>query len=196
MTKAVCVACQHAIDASARVCPYCGADPTSGQKPVDTQAILQEVFRPRTITTSESVLEYARQRQGIVIAVAIAVVFLILTGLHQFVTARNESSVSGAPAVPLTEITDLSNQPDETKPVPMPDLDFQYDGKPQVMRTFIVEPGAVTPPEVVAAQQAAQQAAQPGVQPPARPGQPAPQPQARPQTSAVAAPAPPPSATQ
>jgi hypothetical protein len=185
MNKVVCVACQHAIDASARVCPYCGADPTTGQKPVDTQAILQEVFRPRTVTTSESVLEYARQRQGIVIAIGIAVVFLILTGLHQFVTARNESSVSGAPAVPLTEITDLSNQPDDTKPAPMPELDFQYDGKPQAMRTFIVEPGAVTPPEVIAEQQARQQA---------RPGQPAAQPQPAPQTSA--APARPPAATQ
>ncbi len=183
MTKGVCVACQHAIDASARVCPYCGADPSTGQKPVDTQAIMQEVFKPRTITTSESVLEYARQRQGIVIAVTIAVLFLILTGLHQFVTARNESSVSGAPAVPLTEITDLSNQPDETKPMPMPDLDFQYDGKPQSMRTFIVEPGAVTPPEVQAAQMAAQQAAQPTPQAgPAPAGQqpPQPQPQASP----------------
>ena len=185
MNKGVCVACQHAIDAAARVCPYCGADPSTGQKPVDTQAIMQEVFKPRTITTSESVLEYARQRQGIVIAVTIAVLFLLLTGLHQFVTARNESSVSGAPAVPLTEITDLSNRPDETKPVPMPDLDFQYDGKPEAMRTFIVEPGAVTPLEVQAAQVAAQQAAQSQTQP----GQPAPQTQARPQAPLAPAPA-------
>ena len=144
---------------------------------------MQEVFKPRTITTSESVLEYARQRQGIVIAVTIAVLFLLLTGLHQFVTARNESSVSGAPAVPLTEITDLSNRPDETKPVPMPDLDFQYDGKPEAMRTFIVEPGAVTPPEVQAAQAAAQQAAQPQ----ATPGQPPAPPQTRPQLPAAPA---------
>jgi hypothetical protein len=183
MTKVVCVACQHAIDAAARVCPYCGADPSTGQKPVDTDAIMQEVFKPRTITTSESVLEYARQRQGIVIAVTIAVLFLLLTGLHQFVTARNESSVSGAPAVPLTEITDLSNRPDETKPVPMPDLDFQYDGKPEAMRTFIVEPGAVIPPEVQAAQAAAQAAAQPQPQP----VPPASQQQNRPQVPAAPA---------
>ena len=148
--------------------------------------MLQEVFRPREITTSESVLEYARQRQGLVIAIGIAVVFLILTGLHQFVTARNQSAVSTAPAVPLTEITDLSNQPDETKPMPMPDLDFAYDGKPQAMRTFIVEPGAVTPPEVAAAQQAAQAAQtttapatttvaqQPAPRPPAAPAPPPP----------------------
>ena len=163
---------------------------------------MQEVFKPRRVTTSESVLEYARQRQGIVIAVTIAVLFLILTGLHQFVTARNESSVSGAPAVPLTEVTDLSNRPDETKPIPMPDMDFQYDGKPQAMRTFIVEPGAVTPPEVQAEEMAAKQAAQPqpgpaqagqtGVQPPAR----VPMPVTPPPAAPAPAPAPAPAATQ
>jgi hypothetical protein len=145
VSKAVCVACRHKIDAAAKLCPYCGADPATGQK-VDTQAVLQEMFRPRELTTSESVLEYARQRQGVVIAVSIAVVFLVLAALHQFVTARNESAVSTAPAVPLTEVADLSNQPVENAAAPMPDLKFQYDGQPKTMRTFIVEPGAVAPP--------------------------------------------------
>jgi hypothetical protein len=36
----------------------------------------------------------------------------------------------------------------------MPNLDFQYEGTPQTMRTYIVERGATTPPEVLAAQQA------------------------------------------
>ena len=31
-----CVACKHSIDDQARLCPYCGADPTTGEK-VDTQ---------------------------------------------------------------------------------------------------------------------------------------------------------------
>ena len=43
-------------------------------------------------------------------------VFLVLAGLHQFVTARNASAVTDAPAVPLTEITDLANQSDESAP--------------------------------------------------------------------------------
>src|SRR5688572_32140787 len=47
-----------------RSCPYCGANPATGER-VDTQAILQEVFSPREMSTSESVLEYARQRQGV-----------------------------------------------------------------------------------------------------------------------------------
>jgi hypothetical protein len=120
--------------------------------------MLQEVFRPKEMTTSESVIEYARQRQGVVIGVSLLVGFLILAGLHQFVTMRNARNVTNATAVPLTELTDLQNQADETKPVTMPQLDFQYDGRPQVMRTYIAERGAATPPEVIAAQQAAAQA--------------------------------------
>ncbi len=154
MNKAVCVACRRKIDAAAKICPYCGADPVTGQK-VDTQAMLEEVFHPRQLSTSESILEYARQRQGIVIALSVAAGFLVLAALHQFVKMRNESAVSASAAVPLTEVADLSNQPDEAKPISMPELQFQYDGRAQKMRTFILEPGAVTPPEVVAAQQAA-----------------------------------------
>jgi hypothetical protein len=117
--------------------------------------MLQEVFRPKEMTTSESVIEYARHRQGIVLVVSLLVAFLLLAGLHQFVNMRNAQNVTNATAVPLTELADLQNQADETKPMPMPALDFQYEGRPQVMRTFIVERGAATPPEVVAAQQAA-----------------------------------------
>jgi len=159
MSKVTCAACRHEIDASARVCPYCGADPSTGQKVVDSSALLQEMFKPRQVSAGESVLEYARNRQGVVIAISAAVLFLLLAGLHQYVTMRNDREVSAAPAVPLTEVTDVSQQPDETKPVPMPEMQFQYEGRPQAMRSFIVESGAVTPPEVVAEQQAAAQAA-------------------------------------
>jgi hypothetical protein len=145
MSKGVCTACRRTIDEAARLCPYCGADPATGERAVDTQALLQEVFRPREITTTESVLDYARHRQGLVLAVTLGIAFLILAGLHQFVTMRNASAVSSSNAVPLTEITDLANQPDETKPAAMPDLKFQYDGRPQAMRTYIVEQGAVAP---------------------------------------------------
>jgi hypothetical protein len=192
MSNAVCAACKHPIDAAAKVCPYCGANPETGEKIIDTQAVLQEVFKPRHVTTSESILEFARQRQGIVIAIGVIVAFLIFTFLHQFVTARN-ARTSNSPAVALTDIADLSNQPEENKQQPLPDLQFQTDGRPQVMQTFIVEQGAVTPPEVIAEQQAAaqqQQQQQPQQQqsqqrpatPPAQPQQqpvPAPQQQSQ-----------------
>jgi hypothetical protein len=140
-----CANCGRAIDAAARVCPYCGAVPATGEKTVDTQAILQEVFHPREISTSESVLEFARQRQGIVIAASLLVGFLVLAGLHQFVTVRNARAVTDSPAVPLTEITDMANQQKAATPTPMPELDFPYEGRPQALRTFIVERGAVAP---------------------------------------------------
>jgi hypothetical protein len=144
VSSGVCAACNRSIDAAAKLCPYCGADPATGER-IDTQAILQEVFQGRTLSTSESVLEYARQRQGIVVAVSILVALLLLTGIHQFVTMRNATAVTSAPAVPLTEVTDIAKVRDETAPVPMPELDFPYEGRPQTMRTFIVERGAIAP---------------------------------------------------
>ncbi len=148
MSKAVCVACRHAIDEAARLCPYCGADPRTGNK-IDTHAILQEVFQPRRVSTTEGVLEFARQRQGVVIALGVLVTLLALGGLHQFASRRNQTAVSDAAAVPLTDVADLNAESEETRPLPMPELEFQYDGHPQTMRTFIVEPGAVPPPEAV-----------------------------------------------
>jgi len=141
-----CAACNRAIDASAKLCPYCGANPSTGER-LDTQALLQEVFRPREMSTSDSVIEYARQRQGVFTAVTVFVGFLILAGIHQFVTNRNANVVNDQPAVPLTEITDVTKK-SELTPVPMPKLDFQYDGKPQQMRVYVVERGAIPPPAV------------------------------------------------
>ena len=46
----------------------------------------------------------------------------------------------------MTEVTDVSDQGDENKPLPMPAMQFQYDGRPKAMRTYIVEPGAAPPP--------------------------------------------------
>jgi hypothetical protein len=152
-STAVCVACHHAIDEAAKICPYCGHDPRTGEKVVDTQALLQEVFQPRQLSAAEGVMQFARQRQGVVITFAVILVLVLLSGFHQLVLRRNRTVVSEA--VPLTDVADLSNQPDETRALPMPNLQFQYDGNPQTMRSFIVEPGAVTP------------AASPAVPPPA-----------------------------
>ena len=129
---------------------------------------MQEVFHPKELTTSESVLEFARQRQGIVVVVSIIVAFLVLAGLHQFVTMRNASVETDAPAVPLTEITDIANQKSEVAPVPLPELDFPYDGTPRAMRTYIVERGAVAPTAATPAGPPAQQQPQAAQRPPAR----------------------------
>lgn len=153
--RIACASCHRDIDAVARLCPYCGADPRTGEKPVDTQAMLEQMFRPRQTSASENVVEFARQRQGVVIALAVGVVMLLLAGLHEYVTRRNARDVSAAAAIPLTDVADLNNVPDDNRPLPLPSLEYQFDGHPQTMRTFIVEPGAITPPEVVAKQQPA-----------------------------------------
>ena len=74
---------------------------------------------------------------------SLILVLVVLTGFHQLVLRRNRTVVSEA--VPLTDVADLSNQPDETRALPMPNLDYQYDGNPKTMRSFIIEPGAVAP---------------------------------------------------
>lgn len=175
-TQGACAACNRTIDVAAKLCPFCGADPATGER-LDTQALVQEVFRPREMSTSDNVMEYARQRQGVFIAISLFVAFLIFTGVHQFISTRNANVATDLPAVPLTELTDVTKKSDETTPVPMPKLDFQYSGTPRRMRTYVVERGAVTPPEVIAAQQAP---ANPAV--PVRPVPAPPQPQAKPTT--------------
>ncbi|HXH41125.1 MAG TPA: zinc ribbon domain-containing protein [Thermoanaerobaculia bacterium] len=164
--RIACASCHHDIDAVARLCPYCGADPRTGKKPVDTQAMLETMFHPRQTSPTTSVVEFARQRQGVVIALGILLGLLLLAGLHEYVTRRNARLVSAAAAIPLTEVTDLSDQQDENRPLPLPTLEYQFDGHPHMMRTFVVESGAVTPPEVLAAQQTAT------VGPPAKAAQP------------------------
>jgi hypothetical protein len=186
-----CAACSRNIDAAAKTCPYCGANPVTGER-VDTDALLQEMFKPKEMTKSASVLEYARQRQGLVVFGGLVFAFLLVALLHQWASSRNSNAVSDAPAVPLSELTDVTNRPDETQPAPLPALDFEFDGRPNTMRTFIVEPGATTPPEVVAQQQAAQQAnaAATGNPAAARPGAaPAPAPSAVPPGAQPARPA-------
>jgi hypothetical protein len=139
-----CVACRHEIDDAAKVCAYCGADPRSGEKIIDAQAMINEVFKPKQTTRSASVLQFARHRQGAVVAVAVVVGFLILAGVYQYAVHRNDMAVANGSGVPITEVTDVVEQ-NEDKPLPMPSLQFQYDGRPQAMRTYIVEPGAVAP---------------------------------------------------
>ena len=150
-----CVVCHHDIDDAAKVCAYCGSDPRTGEKVIDAQAMINQVFKPKTRTRTGTLLDLARQRQGIVVAGAVFVGFLLLAGVYQFAVRRNDAAIAIGSGVPMTEVTDVSDQGDENKPLPMPDLQFQYDGNPKTMRTYIVEPGATPPPAVTSTQPAA-----------------------------------------
>jgi hypothetical protein len=147
MSKLDCANCHRRIDATARLCPFCDADPRTGER-VDTTSLLQKEFSGRPdLSPQENVLEFMRARQGVAMILGALAVIAVLWGLHQFVAMRNRHAVSSAPSVPLTEVTDVSDPGTGARELPLPKMDFQYDGQPQTMRTFIVEPGAVTPPQ-------------------------------------------------
>lgn len=143
--KIDCVSCHHQIDAEAKICPYCGADPRTGQR-FDPRPLLEKHFPKReALTRSESILEFFRERQAIVVTAAVAVLFVMLVSLHQFITRRNLSQSSDVPAIPLTEVADLGNRTIQPDAEPIPQLEFQYVPASQGFRTLLIEPGAVAP---------------------------------------------------
>lgn len=146
MSKIECASCHASIDAAAKLCVFCGADPQTGSRRDPTPLLEKEFSRRDEITQSEKVLDFFRKRQGIVVGLVVAAVFLLAFGLHQFITVRNSRVVADEPPKPLTEVADLSRQSEPSSEQPLPSLEFQYDGNPQAMRTFVIERGAVPPP--------------------------------------------------
>lgn len=144
--KSSCVSCGHSIDASAKLCPYCGADPKTGEK-LDPTPLVQSHFPPKSeLPAHEHFLEFLRARQSIVVALVIVSVLLVAVALHQMIIRRNLNVVSDVPAIPLTEVADLSNRPATTEELPMPELEFETEGVVRNARTLLLEPGAVPPP--------------------------------------------------
>jgi len=137
-------------------------------KIVDAQAMLQEMFKPKPTGRAAGLLDFARHRQGSVVFIGIIVGFLILGGLYQFAVHRNDTAANPGNGIPITEVTDVTDQGDETKALPMPPLQFQYDGHPQAMRTYIVEQGAIAPPAPAPAPATTTAPPKPTPPPPAR----------------------------
>lgn len=144
-----CRSCHRQIDELARLCPYCGADPVTGQR-FDPAPLLEKHFpRKAELSAHESILEYVRQRQTIVVAVVVGCIFLLALGLHQMIVRRNANTASDVPAIPLTEVADLSNAAAQNQQVAIPALDFDHEGDAKTLRTLLMEPGAVAPPPPV-----------------------------------------------
>jgi len=156
-----CVTCHHDIDDAAKVCPYCGSEPRTGEKIIDAQAMIDKVFKPKRRGGAHSLLDFARQRQGVALAAAVFIGLLILAGVYKFAVQRNDANIAAGSGVPITEVTDVSDQGDENRALPMPELQFQYDGNPKAMRTYIVEAGAIPPPAPTPAPPTAQPATPP-----------------------------------
>lgn len=140
-----CISCQHAIDESAKLCPYCGADPETGEK-IDVKPLFEAHFPPKPeMAPTATVVSFLRQRQGFVVTAIIIGSFLLLTTLHQLISRRNQEEARDVPAIPLTEVADLSRQSEKSAELPIPDVKFTYEGNARTMQTFLVEPGAVPP---------------------------------------------------
>jgi hypothetical protein len=146
------------IDEHARICPFCGANTATGAR-IDIRPFLEEQFprKPR-LDSASSVIEYLRRQQGITIALITIAALAILFGINRWMQAQNARAAASSPAIPLTEIVDVGTRDTEQAP-PLPEPQFQFDGNPSTLKTFIVEPGAVAPPEA-ATQTAAAGAAQ------------------------------------
>ena len=149
--KLKCASCRHLIDEAARICPYCGANPSTGEK-YDPSHLVQRHFKPKPeLPPHESVLQFIRTRQSIVVSLVIIGVTLFAFTLHQIISRRNQTTVSDVPAIPLTEIADLSAKPTGPEELPLPDLVFEQEGQSRKARTLLVEPGAVAPPQPASA---------------------------------------------
>lgn len=179
-TERTCVACRRGIDAAARLCPFCGADPESGAR-MDVKPIIESHFPPPPeISPLERVAHFFRTRQTLSLALLILAGAALLALAHQWIQQRNRIAVAPTPGVTLTEVADLSRQFEERKPVPVPELEFPWEGDAKRMQTFVLEPGAIAPPVEPApgAAPATRTGGTPAAQPPpARPVQPQPQPQ-------------------
>jgi hypothetical protein len=178
MKKIACAHCGHEIDAAARLCPFCGADPESGRK-ADTSRIVETHF-PRRDEKRGRARDFFRTRQSLLLSVLILVIAVVAIGLHQMVTSRALRSSTDAPAVPLTELTDISKRSQQEMAPSMPELEFSAEGDPRRVRTLLLEPGAVAPtpePTPTPPPQPGQGAtAQPAAAVPQLPQQPASQP--------------------
>jgi hypothetical protein len=144
-SKTECVTCQHEIDATAKLCPFCGANPVTGEK-FDATPVLEKHFPPKeALGPTEGALQFVRDRQAIFVTGVVIALVLALFGVNKLMLSRNTKAVTDVPAVPLTEVADLASPPENEADEPMPEIDFQYDGDPKRMRMLLMEPGAVTP---------------------------------------------------
>lgn len=142
-----CANCRRAIDEASKVCPFCGANPSTGEKAIDLAPIVESQFPRRADrSATESFLEFLRRRQWILITLMAFALLAVVLFTQRMIRERNVAAAAEIPAVPLTEIADLSGQTTAVERAPIPNLEFQYEGNPKSARTLLMEPGAVAPP--------------------------------------------------
>lgn len=145
LEKIVCTACEHEVDARARSCPFCGVDPRTGVRPPPRPGAERILRKKRPPTAGEKVASAVRSRGGLLLGFSIVLGLVLLILLSNWVDRRQQASSDVQP-VPLTEVTDLAADSQDTgPPLEMPEIEFQYDGDPSAMETFVMEDGEVPP---------------------------------------------------
>ena len=145
--KIECRACGHSVDKQARICPYCAANPHTGEAERSRPPIEQLIQPKEQLSFFERASTTIRSRSGSFLAASIILGVTLLIIASTVVNER-QRAVADVPPVPLTEVTDLSSTRErDTEELELPELDFQYDGNPASMETFILEEGAVAPPQ-------------------------------------------------
>lgn len=168
-----CRGCGREVDNHSRMCPYCGANPGSGEPAGGPRPEIEQILpRKPELTASERISNAIRSRSGLVLAASMILGVAILIVASSWLNRQQASATADVPPVPLTEVTDLRTDDDEAaETLEMPELTFEYAGDPQAMETFILEQGEVAPPPDPAAT-ATDRAAETGQRttpPPARP---------------------------
>lgn len=143
--KIECRACGHRVDPHARICPYCAANPHTGETDRSRPEI-EELIPPKPeMSTVERISNVIRSRSGSFLAASIILGVALLIIVSTVVNER-QRAVADVPPVPLTEVTDLSaTREGDAGQIELPELDFQFDGDASRMETFILEEGAVAP---------------------------------------------------
>lgn len=143
--KIGCPSCDHRIDQTAKICPYCGVNLKTGER-FDPAPVLASHFPPKGAPgRKEKLLDLLRHNQSLVIVGVIFAILVIGAATHELVSRSNAEQATDVPAIPLTEIADLSDQQEEQEELPLPELEVHHEGNAHALETLLVEPEGANP---------------------------------------------------
>jgi cytoskeletal protein RodZ len=162
--KIRCEACAHMVDPNARACPYCGADPRTGEKLRPAVPVDDLLSRKKEESALRRAMHAFRSNENLLLPLSVGVGVLLLIALSTWVT-RQQSAATDVPSIPLSEITSVQRT-DQEAPTELPEIPFQFDGNPSSMESLLLEEGAISPEqETDAEEQIAEEVAPPDPDP-------------------------------
>jgi hypothetical protein len=140
--KIRCAACDRLVDPQARACPYCSADPRTGEKLLPAVPVEDLLSRKKEESALRRALNAIRSSESLLLPLSVGLGVLLLIALSTWVT--RQSAATDVPAIPLSEVTSVQ-QTEQEAPMDLPDLQFQFDGNPSSMESLLLEEGAISP---------------------------------------------------